>query len=286
MASRGEPAAHRQRARTGATGGHGSLVDSAEQALHTWLAGGRWRQGDRLPPEHELAAMLGVSRGTLRSALQRLEESGEILRRQGSGTFVGRTAAASALGERLERLEPYSSVAARRGLSLSCRDLVIERRTIAGEAREALGLAPIAQATAISRTLVADAEPVAVMFDFVHPAVELPEDEELAAQLHAGKMVLDVLLSQGLPVTYAQTRVIPRLLGPRDRIARRLGVRRTTAVLELEELIFAGRGDRVAYSRDLFAPGALDVVVARSLENARPAPVVGLRRAARGRRRR
>ena len=51
--------------------------------------------------------MLGVSRGTLRSALQRLEESGEIVRRQGSGTFVGRMAVPTTFGERLERLEPY-----------------------------------------------------------------------------------------------------------------------------------------------------------------------------------
>ena len=100
-----------------------SLVDSAEQALRNWLAGGRYRQGDRLPPEHEVAAMLGVSRGTLRSSLQRLEESGEIVRRQGSGTFVGRMAVPSALDERLERLEPYSSLAARRGLTLTCHDL-------------------------------------------------------------------------------------------------------------------------------------------------------------------
>ena len=67
--------------------------------------------------------MLGVSRGTLRSALQRLEESGEIVRRQGSGTFVGRVAVPTALDERLERLEPYSSLAARRGLTLSSVDL-------------------------------------------------------------------------------------------------------------------------------------------------------------------
>src|SRR4051812_11985677 len=52
-----------------------SLVDSAEQALRDWLAPGRHRTGDRLPPEHELGAMLGVSRGTLRTALQRLESS-------------------------------------------------------------------------------------------------------------------------------------------------------------------------------------------------------------------
>ena len=117
-----------------------SLVDSAEQALHNWLAGGRYRQGDRLPPEHEVASMLGVSRGTLRSALQRLEESGEIVRRQGSGTFVGRVAVPTALDERLERLEPYSSLASRRGLTLSSVDLRIDRRGVGVEVGEALGL--------------------------------------------------------------------------------------------------------------------------------------------------
>src|SRR4030088_2503027 len=92
-----------------------SLVDGAERALRNWLAGGRYRQGVRLPPEHEVAAMLGVSRGTLRSALQRLEEAGEIVRRQGSGTFVGRTAFASALDERLERLPPLFPLGGRPG---------------------------------------------------------------------------------------------------------------------------------------------------------------------------
>jgi GntR family transcriptional regulator len=258
-----------------------SLVDSAEQALHNWLAAGRYRQGDRLPPEHEVAAMLGVSRGTLRSALHRLEQGGEIVRRQGSGTFVGRTAAASALDERLERLEPYSSVATRRGLKLSGADVRIERRAVGGEAGEALGLAANARATTISRTLIADGNPVAVMFDVVHPNVALPAEPELRTALEHGKMVLDVLIELGVPVTYARTRVIPSLLSPRERASKLLGVRSAKAVLELEELIFAGRDERVAYSRDLFAPGGIDVMVMRSLESTRPAPVVNVR-AARG----
>lgn len=253
-----------------------SLVDSAEQALHHWLAGGRYRQGDRLPPEHEVAAMLGVSRGTLRSALQRLEESGEIVRRQGSGTFVGRVSVPTALDERLERLEPYSSLATRRGLKLSSVDLRIERRAVGVEVGEALGLAPIAPALTISRTLVADDAPVAVMFDVVHPSVSLPP-EELRAALERGRMVLDELIDHGVPVTFARTRVIPSLLGPRERAGRLLGVSRTTAVLELEELIYAGRDEKVAYSRDLFAPGGIDVMVMRSLESTRPAPVANFR---------
>ena len=49
-----------------------SLVDVAEEALRTWLATGRHRVGERLPPEQELSAQLGISRGTLRTALGRL----------------------------------------------------------------------------------------------------------------------------------------------------------------------------------------------------------------------
>jgi GntR family transcriptional regulator len=217
--------------------------------------------------------MLGVSRGTLRSALGRLEESGEIVRRQGSGTFVGRMAVPTAFGERLERLEPYSSVAARRGLRLTSVDLKIELRAIGGEAGEALGLAPIAKATTISRTLMANGAPVAVMFDVVHPNITLPGEPELEAALRRGQMVLDVLIEIGVPVTYARTRVMPALLTARECAGKLLGIRSTTAALELKELIFAGRDDRVAYSRDLFTPGGIEVMVMRSLESQEPARV-------------
>ena len=254
-----------------------SLVDGAERALRNWLAPGRYRQGDRLPPEHEVAAMLGVSRGTLRSALQRLEESGEIVRRQGSGTFVGRMAVPTAFGERLERLEPYSSVAHRRGLRLSSRELKIEHRAVGGEAGEALGLEPDARATAVSRTLLAGDSPVAVMFDVVHPEIDLGPEDRLRSALEDGRMVLDVLIALGVPVTFARTRVIPALLTPRERAGKLLEIRRTTAGIELEELIFAGRDERVAYSRDLFAPGGIEVMVMRSLDSPTPARVVGKR---------
>ena len=217
--------------------------------------------------------MLGVSRGTLRTALRRLEETGEIVRRQGSGTYVGRMAIPTAFEERLERLEPYSSVAERRGVGLTAVDLTLDRRPVEPGPREALGLAEGQSALAISRTLVAQGSPVAVMYDVVHPSIALPAPDRLRSALEGGRMVLDVLIEIGVPITFARTRVLPALLTGRHRHGRRLGLRGTTACLEMEELIFAGRDDRVAYSRDLFAPGGIEVMVMRSLDSPRPARI-------------
>ncbi|MGA9858058.1 MAG: GntR family transcriptional regulator [Solirubrobacteraceae bacterium] len=252
-----------------------SLVDGAERALRNWLAPGRYRPGDRLPPEYELAEMLGVSRGTLRSALRRLDETGEIVRRQGSGTYVGRLALPAAFDERLEHLEPYSSVAARRGIELHAEDVELGDRPVGEETGAALGLEPSTPAMTIRRILVADGSPVAVMCDIVHPAVKLPPTAELADALARGRMVLDILIEIGVPVTFARTRVLPTLLTSRDRIGRKLQIRGSAAGLELEELVFAGRDERVAFCRDMFAPGGIDVMIMRSLDSPRPEPIAG-----------
>lgn len=218
--------------------------------------------------------MLGISRGTLRTALQRLEDTGEIVRRQGSGTFVGRVVLPSQLDERLERLEPYSSLAKRRGVTLVPKELRIERRAVGREVGELLSLDPSTQVTTIYRVLHAGGSPAAVMFDVTHPAVELPAPPRLERMLEGGQMVLDVLIELGTAVAFAHTRVIPRLVTPREQVGKALGVRRPTAALELEEVIYTGSNNPVAYSRDLFATGALDVRVMRFLESNSPVPVV------------
>lgn len=49
---------------------------------------GRFRPGDRLPPERELSEQLKVSRASLREALRALEISGIVEARHGGGTYV------------------------------------------------------------------------------------------------------------------------------------------------------------------------------------------------------
>ena len=57
--------------------------------LQALLQDGDYAEGDRIPAERQLMEQLGLSRATLRQALEALERSGAIWRHVGKGTFVG-----------------------------------------------------------------------------------------------------------------------------------------------------------------------------------------------------
>jgi DNA-binding GntR family transcriptional regulator len=59
-----------------------------EQELRRQIQASGDRYGARLPPEPTLARLYGVSRVTLRQALERLADAGLISRRQGIGTII------------------------------------------------------------------------------------------------------------------------------------------------------------------------------------------------------
>jgi GntR family transcriptional regulator, transcriptional repressor for pyruvate dehydrogenase complex len=61
---------------------------AVEQHLKELIRARRLLAGNRLPPERQLAERLGVSRSTLREALQSLAEQGVVTGRQGSGWTV------------------------------------------------------------------------------------------------------------------------------------------------------------------------------------------------------
>ncbi len=64
-----------------------SLTNRATESILASIFADRFEDG-RLPPEGDLAVMLGVSRTTVRAALQSLEQHGVLTRRPGRGTQV------------------------------------------------------------------------------------------------------------------------------------------------------------------------------------------------------
>ncbi len=64
--------------------GAGAITTRLRRAIET----GVYAHGEQLPAERQLAIALGAARSTVRKALNKLEESGVVIRKVGSGTFV------------------------------------------------------------------------------------------------------------------------------------------------------------------------------------------------------
>lgn len=120
---------------------YGRIVAHVEQAI----AEGQLTPGDRLPAERELAVEHGVSRMTVRQALQTLESRGLLRRAIGrnGGSFV----AQPKLERELGTFSGLSEQLRRQGVAAGARVL---SATVAGDSLE------------ISRVRLADGEPLAL----------------------------------------------------------------------------------------------------------------------------
>jgi GntR family transcriptional repressor for pyruvate dehydrogenase complex len=67
---------------------NGNTAEGVVTQLRDMIHRGELSSGDRLPPERDLAKLLGVSRPTLRAGIRSLTTVGILQSRQGAGTFV------------------------------------------------------------------------------------------------------------------------------------------------------------------------------------------------------
>jgi GntR family transcriptional repressor for pyruvate dehydrogenase complex len=118
--------------------------------LRGMIQRGELRRGDQLPPERDLAKLLGVSRPTLRAGIRSLAAHGVLQSRQGSGTFVvdsnGPPSLDSSPLRLMAALHGFTSAEmfeARRSIEMAMAALAAERATgddLASMAEEMAGM--------------------------------------------------------------------------------------------------------------------------------------------------
>jgi len=92
----------------------GSGVGAISAYLQRAIETGAYSEGDRLPPERQLAETFKAARSTVRRALDKLEKDGLVSRRLGSGTFVGASIAAGRRpADLVDELSPLQLIEAR-----------------------------------------------------------------------------------------------------------------------------------------------------------------------------
>ena len=134
------------------------LQDALRRAIETTAIGPQ----DALPPERELASEFGVSRITVRKALDGLVTDGLLIRRQGAGTFVS-----GRVEKQFAKLTSFSEDMAARGQVPRSEWLLRASGNVTPEESMTLGLSPGAPVYRFHRIRFADDLPMAIEYSTI-----------------------------------------------------------------------------------------------------------------------
>lgn len=214
------------------------LSQTVTEKLRTLIQNGTWPQGTRLPSEHQLAAALGVSRGTIRNAWSSLEAAGLIVARPGLGTFVSRYD--GMVQNNLSFNSGLTEVIEQMGLRAGSQDLTVHLETADSKARAALGLPEAEPVVVIERVRTADDKPVALAVDiFARHLLDRPGHtlslEDLESLLRTEMSVYRIFDRHlGRPIADGVATLKP--VSATVALARRLNVPKGTALLFVEQV--------------------------------------------------
>ncbi|MFT3719160.1 GntR family transcriptional regulator [Pseudorhodoferax sp.] len=249
-----EPAARRRagavaaEARAIVVPGAQPLYARLREQLRTEILEGRRAPGDQLPSESELTAHHGVSRITVRQALNDLQKEGLVVKARGKGSFVARPSVA----QDLTRLRGLGEAMAGAGHQVRGRQLA--RRLVKAPAAvaERLGLAPGVRVLELQTLRYLDLAPLSLNHSWLPQAI----GARLARLDIGNRDILSVYENElGLAVHHADLAIGAALATPAQ--ARLLGVEPASAVLQVERVLAAADGaplhfERTVYRADLF----------------------------------
>lgn len=227
--------------------GRGPLYVQLSRRIGDGIAAGSLKPGESLPAERDMASMTGLSRVTVRKAVQALVASGQLVQRRGSGTYVA---------PRVERLEQALSLLTsftedmhRRGKV--SRSVWLDRSIHAPAPEEmmVLGLKAHDRVARLARVRLADEVPLAIERASL-PAAILPDPQTVETSLY------EHLGARGLRPVRAVQRISAVTIGAGE--ARLLEVGPGAACLRIERVAYLPSGRVAEYTRSLYRGDAYD----------------------------
>jgi GntR family transcriptional regulator len=203
-------------------------------------------QEDALPSERDLATLLGVSRITIRRAVQELAEEGLLSQRQGAGTFV-----TPRVEQPLSQLTSYTEDMTARGMVPTVHWLNRSVTSASPDEALALNLSPGAKVSRLYRLRFADNRPMCLEHATL-PQKYLPDPESVDQSLYAA------LDQNGCRPVRALQRLRAELFSPEH--AALLGVQAGSACLYIERRSFLADGASVELVRSHYRGDSYDFV--------------------------
>jgi len=140
-----------------ADGDHQPLYRQVQDRLREAISDRTLKPNDALPPERDLAALFGVSRITIRKAIEGLVNEEVLDKRQGSGTFVR-----AKVEKNFAQLTSFSEEMAARGLQAGSIWLSRSRGTVSPEEAMTLRASPGTRVYRFTRVRLANDVPMSL----------------------------------------------------------------------------------------------------------------------------
>lgn len=229
--------------------GNGSLSEQATHALLQMILD-RTFPNDRLPNEPDLADQMGLSRTTVRAALQSLERLGVISRVPGRGTQVRPQVDRSSL--LLHRIIGIRGMLEAQYSEVSLKQKFYLRDTPSERAVAELGISAQERVLMNEKTYVADGQPAAYLLQEVPAAYVQPE---LLAQLVAEETEFPPTIFEfsrfwpNREIDNTMLELVPSIAGEKEQDL--LGLTPGTACLELHETHYSARNEPVAIGTEI-----------------------------------
>ena len=210
------------------------LYFQVSRQIEAAIESGELAPGDRLDNEISLADRWGLSRPTMRRAIQELVDKGLLVRRRGIGTQV--------VHGRVKRPMDLTSLfddLARSGQEPTTRVLGHELVDADARVAERLGVPVGAPVLRLERLRGAGGDPLAVLRNW------LPGDlaPALGAEALAARGLYELIRGTGMHLRIATQRIAARgATGPEAKL---LGLRRGAPVLTMERVTYDGSGRAV-----------------------------------------
>lgn len=224
----------------------GPLYQQLHRALRQAIANKQLAPDEALPPERDMAEDLGVSRITVRKALDALADEGLVTRRQGAGTFV-----AARVEKSFSKLSSFTEDMLSRGRIPHSAWLRRSDGAVTPEEAMILGLSPATPVYRFSRIRYADDSPMALEFSTI-PGFCLPSKEAVETSLY------DALERTGHRPVRALQRLRAVLFA--EEHARLLEVAEGSAGLLIERRGFLRDGRAVEFTQSYYRGDAYDFV--------------------------
>jgi GntR family transcriptional regulator len=209
------------------------LYTQVKENLRERILDGSYPPHAKLPAESELSTIFGVSRITVRQALNDLQKEGVIFKIPGKGTFVAKPKAF----QQLTQLEGFGEAMSRMGYEIY--NQVTSHKLIAAPAHVAqqLQLAPGAEVSEIKRVRHLNREPVSLEVTYLTTDIgERLRREDLASR----DIFLILENDYGIALGHADLQVDAMLAD--DTLAHALRVEQGSAVLRIERLTHRADG--------------------------------------------